>query len=97
MKHLTANGMFLLRQPCLFSFNKNTHHTSDMVTKPAGKQQRSDKSLKTKYKTLKELENNTPHKDVAPLFGVSKIIFFTRKKIKKKSSIRMNVNLGLKR
>lgn len=68
-----------------------------MVTKPAGKQQRSDKSLETKYKTLKELENSTPHKDVAPLFGVPKIIFFTRKKIKKKSSIRMNVNLGLKR
>ena len=89
--------MFLLRQPCLFLFHKNTHHTSDMVTKLAGKQQGSHKSLKTKYKTLKELENNTLHKDVAPLFSVSKIIFFTRKKIKKKSSIRMNVTLGLKR
>ena len=80
IKHLTANGMFLLRQPCLFSFSKNTHHTSDMVTKPAGKQQRSDKSLETKYKTLKELENNTPHKDVAPLFACPRLSSSLEKK-----------------
>ena len=51
-----------------------------MVTKPAGKQQRSDKSLETKYKTLKERENNTPHKDVAPLFACPRLSSSLEKK-----------------
>ena len=43
-----------------------------MATKPTVKHQRSDKLLKIKYKTLKELENGTVHKDVASLLGVPK-------------------------
>lgn len=68
-----------------------------MVTKLAGKQQGSHKSLKTKYKTLKELENNTLHKDVAPHFSVSKIIFFTRKKNKEKIFRSYECDSGVKK
>ena len=74
-----------------------------MATEPAAKQQRSNKSLKIKYKALKELKSGTPYKDVASLFGVLNNTFSTWKKqkqkqnkTKKKSSNRMKVALGLK-
>ena len=36
-----------------------------MATICAAKHQRSNKSLKIKHKALKQLEKDTPHKDVA--------------------------------
>ena len=53
-----------------------------MATKAAAKQQRSDKSLKIKYKALKELLNSTPHKVVASIFGAPKNTLSTWKNIK---------------
>ena len=38
------------------------------------------KSLKNKFKPLKELEKVTPHKNVASLFGKTSNTFFTWKK-----------------
>ena len=38
----------------------------------SSKQQRIEKSYKIKYKALKELEKDTPHKDVARMFEVPK-------------------------
>ena len=35
--HRTTNRIYLLRQPCLFSFGKNPHQTSDMATISAAK------------------------------------------------------------
>ena len=43
-----------------------------MATEPEAKHQHLDKSLKMKYKALKELENGTTHRDVASLFGAPK-------------------------
>ena len=52
---------------------------------PVAKKQRAEnKSYKIKYKALKELEEGTPHKDVASLFGVSKNTLSTWKKNKDK-------------
>ena len=43
-----------------------------MAAKPEAKHQHLDKSLKIKYKALKELENGTTHRYVASLFGAPK-------------------------
>ena len=67
-----------------------------MTNKPAAKHQCSHKSLKIKYKALKEFENDTPRKVVASLFGVPEKTLSTPKKIKKKFSTRMKVALELK-
>ena len=72
IKYQTPNQMFLLRQPCLFSIDKNPHQAYDMAKISAAKHQSSDKYLKIKYKALGELEKGTPHKDVALLFDVPK-------------------------
>ena len=52
----------------------------------ATNRQAENKSYKVKYKALKELENGTPHKDDASLFGVPKNILSTWKKNKDKIS-----------
>ena len=52
----------------------------------ATNRQAENKSYKIKYKALKELENGTPHKDDASLFGVPKNILSTWKKNKDKIS-----------
>ena len=67
-----------------------------MVTKPAANHQRSDKSLKIKYQPLKELENGTPYKDVASLFGVTRTLSPFGEKTKKKLTNHMKVIFGLK-
>ena len=54
-----------------------------MTTKPAAKHQLTDKSLKIKYKALKEVENSTPHKVAASLFGAPKNTLSVWKKINK--------------
>lgn len=56
-----------------------------MTTKPAAKHQLTDKSLKIKYKALKEVENSTPHKVAASLFGAPKNTLSAWKKIKSKT------------
>ena len=48
----------------------------------SSKQQRIDKSFKITCKALKELEKDTPHKDVARIFEVPKNILPTWKKHK---------------
>ena len=58
-----------MESPCCFklvyySFGKNQHQMSDIATISAAKRQHSGKSLKIKFKYLKELEKGTPHKDV---------------------------------
>ena len=50
----------------------------------ATKRRAENKSYKIKYKALKDLENGTPHKDVAYLFGVPKNTLSTWKKSKDK-------------
>ena len=50
----------------------------------SNKHQHSDKSLKVKFKALKELENGTPYKDVASLFGAPEKTLSTWKKSKEK-------------
>ena len=50
----------------------------------SSKQQRIDKSFKITYKALKELEKDTPHKDVARVFEVPKNTLPTWKKHKEK-------------
>ena len=52
-----------------------------------------NKSYKIKYKTLKELEKGTPHKDVASLFGVPKNTLSTWKKNKAKIFQKYNSDL----
>ena len=80
-----------------FSFGKNPHQSSDIATISAAKHQHSDKSLKIKFKALKERENDTLRKDVASLFGVLKSTFSNlKKKTKKKSCNQMKMALGLK-
>ena len=54
-----------------------------MATK-LSKQRRIDISYKIKYKALKEVEKDTPHKDVARMFEVSKNTLSTWKKHKEK-------------
>ena len=39
----------------------------------ASKRRTENKAYKIKYKALKELEKGTPDKDIASLFGVSKV------------------------
>ena len=51
-----------------------------------------NKSYKIKYKTFKELEKGTPHKDVASLFGVPKNTLLTWKN---KDKIFEKYNSGL--
>ena len=46
----------------------------------AAKHQHSGKSLKSKFKPLKELEKGTPHKDVASVFGETMNTLSTWKK-----------------
>ena len=72
IKHSTSNQTSFSRQLCLFYFNRKTHQTSHMAAKPEAKHQHLDKSLKIKYKALKELENGTTHRYVASLFGAPK-------------------------
>ena len=67
-----------------------------MATEPKAKHQHLDKSLKMKYKALKELENGTTHRDVASLFGAPKNTHPNWKKMKKKSSSRKEVTFGLR-
>ena len=55
---------------------------SDIAAISAAKRQHSGKSLKIKFKSLKELEKGTPHKDVDWLFGETKNISSTWKKRK---------------
>ena len=50
----------------------------------ATKRRAENKSYKIKYKALKDLEDGTPHKDVAYLFGVPKNTLSTWKKSKDK-------------
>ena len=50
----------------------------------SSKQQRIDKSFKITYKDLKELEKDTPHKDVARVFEVPKNTLPIWKKHKEK-------------
>ena len=57
-------------------------YQSDIAVIYAAKHQHSGKSLKIKFKPLKELEKGTPHKDVASLFGETKNILSTWKKKK---------------
>ena len=87
IKHQTPTKMSSLRQPCLYLFEKNPPQTSGMAIKLVAKHQHSKKL----YYALKELENCTPHKDVASPFGVLKNILYIWK-----SSNRMKVALGLK-
>ena len=43
-----------------------------------------NKSHKIKYKALKELKKGTPHKNVASLFGVTKILIDMEKECSRK-------------
>ena len=63
-----------------------------MAVISAAKHQNLRKSFKIKFKSLKELEKGTPHKDVASLFGETKNTLSTWKK-KEKSSNRMKTAL----
>ena len=67
-----------------------------MAAKPEAKHQHLHKSVKIKYKSFKELENDTTHKDVASIFGAPKNILPNWKKMKKKASNRKEVIFGLK-
>ena len=53
-----------------------------MASVAAAKCREENKSYKTKYKALKELEKRTPRKDVASLFEVPKNTLRTWKKNK---------------
>ena len=75
--------MSLFCQPFLFSFRKNPHERSGIATKPAAKHQHSDKSLKINHQSLKDLENETPNKDVASLFVVARSLSPLGKKQRK--------------
>ena len=92
-----SNTEHQVESPCrvnlVYSAKKHIRH---QTWRPSLQHQHSDKSLKIKYKSVKELENGTPHKDVASLSGTSKNTLSTWKKIKKKSSNRKKVALGLK-
>ena len=55
----------------LFTFDALSNIFLIMAT-DSSKQQRIEKSYKIKYKALKELEKDTPHKDVARMFEVPK-------------------------
>ena len=67
-----------------------------MATK-LSKQRRIDISYKIKYKALKEVEKDTPHKDVARMFEVSKNTLSTWKKHKEKIYENYEKGLGATR
>ena len=65
---------------CVIFIGKNPHQTSDIAAISTAKHQHSSKSLKIKFKSVKELEKATSHKDVASLFGETKNTLSTWKK-----------------
>ena len=86
--------MSLLRQPCLFSFGKNLHPASDIVSVSAAKHQHLDKSLKTKFKALKKSREG--HSSQGCCFTFWCVLSTWEKQNKKKPSNRMKMALGLK-
>ena len=66
-----------------FTFNTISNIFLIMATN-SSKQRRIDKTNKIKCKALKELQKNTPHKDVARRFEVPKNTLSTWKKHKEK-------------
>ena len=63
-----GNSLIALNFPIFVRQNPHQRCTTISVAK----HQHSDNSLKIKCKAYKELEKDTPHKDAASLFGVSK-------------------------
>ena len=80
---------------CVIFIGKNPHQISDIAAISTAKHQHSSKSLKIKFKSVKQLEKATSHKDVASLFGETKNTLSTWKK-KEKSSDRIKTALALK-
>ena len=83
---------FVYRIHCLSTFWNFT-----IMASVATKRWAENKSYKIKYKTLKELEKGTPHKDVASLFGVPKNTLSTWEKNKDKIFEKYNSGLISKR
>ena len=76
-----AKRDFLIALNLLIFIWQNPYQTCGTIC--AAKHQHSDNSLKIKFKTLKELEKDTPHKDVASLSGVPKNTLSTWKNTEK--------------